>query len=200
MSVSAVVADENPQNIGDHVTLTATEAVTPGIQGAPDPTGLVFFYDGATLLGSSAVSTSGGTSTAAYQTNTLTTGTHSIAVTDSGDANYAGSSASMTENIIGLPASMTIPSGSNQSATVGAAFPYPLIVKVVDSSGTPISNVAVTFAGTGLSFSSGGQISTDTNGEASVEIATCGAWRIVATLEFIQHQLSKMGHGKPPVT
>jgi hypothetical protein len=33
-----------------------------------------------------------------------------------------------------------------------------------------------------------------------VEIATRGAWRIVATLEFIQHQLPKTGHGKPPVT
>src|ERR1017187_2905729 len=32
-----------------------------------------------------------------------------------------------------------------------------------------------------------------------VEIATCGALGIVATLEFIQHQLPKMGHGKPPV-
>jgi len=33
-----------------------------------------------------------------------------------------------------------------------------------------------------------------------VEIAMCGALGIVATLEFIQHQLPKMSHGKPPVT
>src|ERR1039457_3468882 len=33
-----------------------------------------------------------------------------------------------------------------------------------------------------------------------MEIATSGALRIVATLEFIQHQLPKMGDGKPPVT
>jgi hypothetical protein len=33
-----------------------------------------------------------------------------------------------------------------------------------------------------------------------MEIATSGALGIVATLEFIQHQLPKMGHGKPPVT
>ncbi len=33
-----------------------------------------------------------------------------------------------------------------------------------------------------------------------MEIAMCGAWGVVATLEFIQHQLTKMGHGKPPVT
>src|SRR5271165_4419594 len=33
-----------------------------------------------------------------------------------------------------------------------------------------------------------------------VKIATRGAWGVVATLEFIQHQLPKMGHGEPPVT
>src|ERR1017187_536615 len=33
-----------------------------------------------------------------------------------------------------------------------------------------------------------------------VDVATDCAWRVVATLEFIQHQLPKMGHGKPPVT
>src|SRR5580658_1219243 len=33
-----------------------------------------------------------------------------------------------------------------------------------------------------------------------VDIAADSAWGIVATLEFVQHQLPKMGHGKPPVT
>ena len=33
-----------------------------------------------------------------------------------------------------------------------------------------------------------------------VDVATGSAWGVVATLEFIQHQLPKMGHGKPPVT
>jgi len=33
-----------------------------------------------------------------------------------------------------------------------------------------------------------------------VDVGTCCALRGVATLEFIQHQLPKMVHGKPPVT
>jgi hypothetical protein len=33
-----------------------------------------------------------------------------------------------------------------------------------------------------------------------VDVAANSAWGVVATLEFIQHQLPKMGHGKPPVT
>src|ERR1700733_13594478 len=33
-----------------------------------------------------------------------------------------------------------------------------------------------------------------------VDVATDSAWGVVATLEFIQHQLPKMGHDKPPVT
>src|ERR1700716_3808556 len=31
-----------------------------------------------------------------------------------------------------------------------------------------------------------------------VDVGTCCALRVVATLEFIQHHLPKMGHGKPP--
>ena len=31
-----------------------------------------------------------------------------------------------------------------------------------------------------------------------VDVATDSAWGVVATLEFIQHQLPKMGHGEPP--
>jgi hypothetical protein len=33
-----------------------------------------------------------------------------------------------------------------------------------------------------------------------VDLGTDGVRRVVATLEFIEHQLPKMGHGKPPVT
>src|ERR1039458_3485501 len=33
-----------------------------------------------------------------------------------------------------------------------------------------------------------------------VDVATSSALRIVAPLELIQHPLTKMGHGKPPVT
>jgi hypothetical protein len=33
-----------------------------------------------------------------------------------------------------------------------------------------------------------------------VDIDSCSALRVVATLELIQHALPKMGHGKPPVT
>ena len=33
-----------------------------------------------------------------------------------------------------------------------------------------------------------------------VNVATNSTWGIVATLEFIQHHLPKMGPGKPPVT
>jgi hypothetical protein len=33
-----------------------------------------------------------------------------------------------------------------------------------------------------------------------VDVAADSAWGVVATLEFVQHQLPKMGHGEPPVT
>ena len=86
----------NPQNSGGSVTFTAT--VTPGTErGSVAPTGSVYFYDGSTLLGSTAVALSGGSYTAAYATTTLTAGSHTITALYGGDSNYASSSGTATE-------------------------------------------------------------------------------------------------------
>lgn len=73
----------NPAALGQKVTLAAM--VTSTIGGSP--TGTVTFYDGATTLGSSPLS---GTQ-ATFSTTSLSAGTHSIAASYSGDANYGAS-------------------------------------------------------------------------------------------------------------
>jgi MBG domain (YGX type)/Chitobiase/beta-hexosaminidase C-terminal domain/Bacterial Ig-like domain (group 1)/Beta-propeller repeat len=64
-------------------------------------------------------------------------------------------------------ASIAVVSGSEQTTTYGSAFVNPLVVIVKDASGNPVPNATVSFAGTGLTFSSN-TVTTGTNGEASV--------------------------------
>jgi hypothetical protein len=167
-STMALTADVNPQSNGGSVTFTAT--IVPGTGRVANPTGTVYFYDGLTLLGSVPLASSGGSYTAAYATTVLTVGNHSISALYGGDGNYASSSNSMAENIAGAAASITVVSGSGQTAPVGTAFRNPIVVLVTDAStpAIPVPGVTVTFASTGMSFNSSGVASTDSNGNASI--------------------------------
>jgi len=71
-----VVADVNPQNLAAAYLYRDSNAGTQ--RGSAALTGKMYFYDGATLLHSTAVALSGGSYTAAYATTTLTTGSHTI--------------------------------------------------------------------------------------------------------------------------
>jgi hypothetical protein len=80
--------------MGQSVTFTATvAAVAPG---AATPTGTVTFKDGTVVLGTFAVGADG---TATFTTNFATTGGHVITAVYSGDANFAGSTQSLTEQV-----------------------------------------------------------------------------------------------------
>jgi Bacterial Ig-like domain (group 3)/Beta-propeller repeat/Transmembrane protein 131-like N-terminal len=81
----------NPSNFGQSVTFTAT--VTPQFSGTVK--GTVTFYDGTTAL--KTVSASGGV--AKYTTATLAQGTHTIMATYNGNANFTGSSTSLTQTV-----------------------------------------------------------------------------------------------------
>jgi hypothetical protein len=84
----------NPSDIGQNVTFTAT-ITTPS--NTSTPTGTVQFKDGANNLGSAVncVTDGGNTCTAQVSTSSLTTGTHAISATYSGDTNLVGSSGSL---------------------------------------------------------------------------------------------------------
>ena len=74
----------NPSASGQTVTFTATVSTT----GTLAPTGNVNFYDGVTLLGSTAIT---GSKTATYSTSSLAVGSHNITATYVGDINYVTS-------------------------------------------------------------------------------------------------------------
>jgi uncharacterized protein (TIGR03437 family) len=73
------------------------------------------------------------------------------------------------------PAALTILSGNNQSGMAGAQLPQPLIARVVDASGSPLSNVAVVWQPVNQSVSLSSVVTTsDGNGLVSA-IGTLGS-------------------------
>jgi hypothetical protein len=90
-STTALASSQNPSNVGQSVTFTAS--VAPQFSGTV--TGTVTFYDGTTLLKTVAIS--GGA--AKFTTSKLTVGTHTITATYGGSTSFEGSSASLTQTM-----------------------------------------------------------------------------------------------------
>ena len=80
-------------------------------------------------------------------------------------------------NTVGVPATIAVVSGSNQSTAINTAFASPLKVIVKDAGGNPISGVVVTFSAPGSGASgtfAGGQntATTDASGIATSAVFT----------------------------
>ncbi|TSB32070.1 Ig-like domain repeat protein [Streptomyces benahoarensis] len=103
-TVTVLIAAPNPSAPGQTVVLTATVAAIP--PGAGTRTGTVSFFDGATLLGTSAVNAGG---VATFTTATLSAGSHTLTAVYSGDGNFTGSSGTYITQVIvaTVPTSLT---------------------------------------------------------------------------------------------
>ena len=105
-SKNAVTSSNTSVNVNSSVTFTATVTSTaPGI-----PSGTVQFLDGAAVLQTSALN---GQGVATFTTTALAGGTHTIAAQYTGDANFAGSLATVAENIMDFS-----PTAASTSATI----------------------------------------------------------------------------------
>ncbi len=104
---------------GSGTTIPLTATVVSSTSGTP--TGSVGFYDGATLLNTTALANG----VAAWSVASLSTGTHSLTAIYSGDANYnASTSPAVTEAVNGFTISATGSSGtSGSSAPTQTAVP-----------------------------------------------------------------------------
>jgi hypothetical protein len=127
-TATTVLSSVNPSDLGQNVTFTAT--VTGGT-GAP--TGVVQFTDGASNLGSpvSCVASGVNTCTAQVSTSILTTGTHTISATYSGDSTFLGSSGTLSAGqvVTSQPALLLILDESGPDANQAAAFDSFLFVR-----------------------------------------------------------------------
>jgi len=144
---TTVTSSQDPSIYGQSVTFTATVgAVAPG---SGIPTGTVTFYDGATVLGTSNVDSSG---QANFTTSALFIGTHSITATYNGDANYNGSTSPPLIQTVVAPLStddVKVTGGGSIILTTGGSGTFGLVGKV-SSAGAPSGNVEFQDHGTGM--------------------------------------------------
>jgi hypothetical protein len=169
-SSTALASSGNPSALGQSVTFTATVAS----QTAGTITGSVNFLDGATQLGSGAISSGKAT----FSTTTLTQGTHAITAHYLGDTNFASStSAAVTQTVTGAalaPTTTALASSANPS-TVSQSV---LFTATVTSQTAGAITGAVNFLDGSTSIGSG----TVSGGKATVSTSalTAGTHSITA--------------------
>ncbi len=129
----------SPGVFGDSEVLTATvNVVSPGT-----PSGMVTFHDGNTILGTAAVATYNGTTTASLRISTLGVGSHQITASYDGDVYYAGSS-STAQGFTVQNATTSVVAASPTSTAFGQSVTFKATVAVANpAKGTPTG--AVTF-------------------------------------------------------
>ena len=161
-STTTLTSSKNPSSLGQAVTLTAT--VTPAAA-----TGTVTFtVDG--VAGSPVTLVAG---KATLTTSTLTAGSHPIVATYSGDANFSGSTATMTQIVDPVAASTTAVTSSLNPSVYGQAVTLTATVTPAAATGT------VTFTVDGVA----GSPVTLVAGKATLTTSTltAGSHPIVAT-------------------
>ncbi|MBI3278699.1 MAG: hypothetical protein HYZ57_02525, partial [Acidobacteria bacterium] len=99
-----------------------------------------------------------------------TPGAHQIRVT-AGQA-----TATFTANVEASFGALTAVSGSGQQVQINQAFPQPLVVRLTDTQGQPISSIAINFAvASGSATLSSATATTNAQGQASVNVTAGGS-------------------------
>jgi hypothetical protein len=124
-TLTALSSSINPSDIGQSVTFTSANTSAP--------TGTVQFKDGVDNLGSAVNCVSGGgnTCTAQLSTSALTTGTHAISASYSGDTNFVGSSGLLSggQVVTSVPALLLILDESDPVPNQAAALDSLLLLR-----------------------------------------------------------------------
>jgi len=128
ITTTSVTTSANPQTVGASVTITATVSAAASNSGSPS--GTVTFYDAATKLGTSALTSN---LSASFTTASLALGNHPITASYSGDATFAASTSSvLVESIVAStssgdftiaanPSSLTLTPGGSGTITLTLA-------------------------------------------------------------------------------
>lgn len=171
-TTTAVGINYNPDPAigGKSVTLSAAVKVTTG---AGTPTGSVSFADGATVLGTAALSGSG---VATINAN-LVTGAHNIVATYTGDANDGGS-ASATTPLSVIPATTVtkLATSANPSTADNALT---ITANVSGNGGTPTGSVTFSADGNVL-----GTKPLDASGSASFSLSSLSVGTHAITVSY----------------
>lgn len=168
---------------GSSITLTATVAPSTSTT-VPPPTGSVTFADGTNVLGMMTLANG----SASFPTQTLTSGSHTLAATYSGDTNYQSSSTSLPETVSKAVPTVTLtakpnPIVSGQSATftatVTAAFGVPTGAVTFTANSTALGTSSLNSSGVAVltaTLGPGAQAVTAAyNGDANFATASSSA-------------------------
>ncbi len=181
-STTTLTTNPNPSTVGQSVTLTATVTST-----TTTPTGSVVFFDGSTILGEAPLN---GAGVAALPVPNWTAGTHALAAVYEGDANFANSRGTLTQDVNPPTAavSTTTVSGTPNPSTQGQSVT--ITATVTSVSGTPSGVVTFTSGGFNL-----GSASLDVNGIATLMVSSLlqGPSSITATYGGSSQFLSSSG-------
>ena len=156
-TATALSSSANPSTINQSVTFTATVSVVA--PGAGTPTGSVTFNDGANALSTVPLSPSG---TATFTTSTLMVNSHSITAVYSGDANFAGGTGSMTQNV-----QYAICAQYDQTRSVQGGATFPIKVQVCDANGNNLSSPSTVLHATAIIAASGAAGPVQDSGDAN---------------------------------
>ena len=176
-SITALTSSQNPQSEGGNVTFTANVSVCPASMSG-SLAGTVAFSANTISLGSGTLDSNG---SATISTTALPVGSDKIVAVYSGNATTLPSTGTLTETILGQPASIAVVSGSGQTSVQGTTFANPLVVLVTDTNNNPLPGVTVTFSGSGASFSNSGAATTNSAGEAQVTATPTASGSLTVT-------------------
>ncbi len=162
----ALASNPNPSSLNQAITLTAT-AVGPG---GSVPTGIVSFFDGATLLGASSLSNAG---IASIVVNGLASGTHGLTAAYQGDAAFSSSTSPASAQVVNAAANSTTTTLSSNPDPANLGQNVTITAKVVRQSGTSTVTGTVQF----FELVGGAPVGSATlnNGTASLKISTLAA-------------------------
>lgn len=145
LTSTQVTGTPNPSFYGNSVTFTATiSIISPG---AGTVTGTVTFFDGATSLGSSPVSSGQAT----LSLSNLTPGLHNITATYSGDADFLTSTSTTWLQTVNQAVTSTNLASSQNPSYFGNSVTFTATVSVTSGTGTPTGTVTFKNGATTLS-------------------------------------------------
>ena len=173
----------NPGIAGQSITFSAT---VPTTVGSTAPTGMVTFYDGTTVIGTTQLNASG---VANFVTSALSGGVHNITAVYAGDSNYATS----TSGPVAQQISDYVVGNTTPTLTVDPGKTAAFNITINPSAGVSFgSPVVLTVTGLPANFTSGfsaGTVMPGTGGATSTMSVQTFA-QVVAALEQKQHMKS----------
>jgi sugar lactone lactonase YvrE len=176
-------SSKTPTLFGEPVVFTVNLTGT-----GSKPMGTVTFNDGATVLTTLPLDSSG---VVTFTTTTLTIGAHTVTATYNGDTNHAiTTSAAITQNVLQVTATTLISSSSHAIAGVPVTFR----ANVVGASGKPVTGL-VTFTDGATALTS---VAPDSTGLASYTInLPVGAHSVVASYGGDQQDATSVSTSAP---